>query len=452
MSSPATSASGGQQWVIVIGLLGIAGYVGTVSWAVEYTTYDVWGALLIGPALLVVSWPLLAAGLRREADPWVHQIVVVALLLKLAAGVARWAMAFILYEGVADASLYSSTGAALAENFRNGIFVVDVGPDLVGTEFIYLVTGVVYSLTGASIIGGYLVFSWLGFWGLFCLYRAARIALPAANHRRYAALVFLLPSLLFWPSGIGKEAWMTLCIGFSALGAAKLYTHERGAYLLLALGVAGTAVVRPHVTVLFFVGLFVGYLLRRPERRSLFQPITKIVGLGLLLVTGTVVASRAATFFGVDSLNPETVSGVLDETAMQTATGGSQFQASQVSSPADFPPALVSVLFRPFPWEAHNLQALLVAVEGFLLLGLLVLSWQRLRGLLTYQAGRPYAALCVAFTALFVYAFSSFGNFGILARERVMVYPFVLALACLPRHPASVQERDHAAVRAPARV
>ena len=40
---------------------------------------------------------------------------------------------------------------------------------------------------------------------------------------------------------------------------------------------------------------------------------------------------------------------------------------------------------------------------------------------------------CVLYSVAFVYAFSTFGNFGILARERVQVLPMVLALLCLTR-------------------
>ena len=46
--------------------------------------------------------------------------------------------------------------------------------------------------------------------------------------RRYAALVFLLPSLLFWPSSIAKEAWILACLGLAAYGAAKMLTRSGG--------------------------------------------------------------------------------------------------------------------------------------------------------------------------------------------------------------------------------
>jgi hypothetical protein len=33
---------------------------------------------------------------------------------------------------------------------------------------------------------------------------------------------------------------------------------------------------------------------------------------------------------------------------------------------------------------------------------------------------------------MFVFAFSSIGNFGIMTRQRTQVFPFVLVLLCLP--------------------
>jgi hypothetical protein len=43
--------------------------------------------------------------------------------------------------------------------------------------------------------------------------------------------------------------------------------------------------------------------------------------------------------------------------------------------------------------------------------------------------------VCLAYSAIFVYGFSYFANFGILTRERVQVLPFVLVFLALP-HPA----------------
>ncbi len=54
--------------------------------------------------------------------------------------------------------------------------------------------------------------------------------------------------------------------------------------------------------------------------------------------------------------------------------------------------------------------------------------------------------LCLIYTLVFVYAFSTFANFGILTRERVMVLPFVLVLFALPK-PVGAQPSTSTSLR-----
>jgi hypothetical protein len=45
---------------------------------------------------------------------------------------------------------------------------------------------------------------------------------------------------------------------------------------------------------------------------------------------------------------------------------------------------------------------------------------------------RPYIAFVLAYVAVFVFAFSSFANFGLLARQRLQVMPIFLVLLSIP--------------------
>jgi hypothetical protein len=45
---------------------------------------------------------------------------------------------------------------------------------------------------------------------------------------------------------------------------------------------------------------------------------------------------------------------------------------------------------------------------------------------------QPYLVFCLAYTLLFLVAYSSFANFGLLARQRVQLYPLFLVLFSLP--------------------
>ena len=108
-----------------------------------------------------------------------------------------------------------------------------------------------YVFTGPTRLGGFLVFSWMGFLGLWMLYRAFEIAVPGGNHRRYLLLVLFFPTMVYWPSSIGKDAWMLLCLGFAAYGIARLLTGRLIIGVIpAALGFWGAAVVRPHIALM----------------------------------------------------------------------------------------------------------------------------------------------------------------------------------------------------------
>ena len=96
------------------------------------------------------------------------------------------------------------------------------------------------------------------------------------------------------------------------------------------------------------------------------------------------------------------------------------------------PLAAVTVLFRPFVFEAHNLQSLIAAMEGTALMGLCLIryrwGWAALRSL----RQQPYLVFCLVFVILFIVAYSSFANFGLLTRERVQLYPLFLVLFSIP--------------------
>lgn len=424
-------AATGARLLPLIGLTSIGGYVLLVEEAAQRPGYDLWGGLVVVPLLLLLTVQLIDRAARGDA--WLLKVLLLALVLKTLATVARYAMAFVVYDGATDASGYHDHGARLAESYRQGDLGADLERGLVGTGFIRAVTGAVYAITGPSIYVAYACFALLGFWGLYFLYRAFEVGVANGEHRRYAVLVLFLPSMLFWPSGLGKEAWMTFGIGLVALGAARFLSDTPGWLLPLGLGVLATGLVRPHVTAALFAGIAVAAVVRRSRRPgTATTPLTRAASIAAVAVVSLLLVGRAADFLGVQEVSPDGIQSTVDETLDNTAQGGSEFQAHPVNSPTDLPWAMVSVLFRPFIFEAHGGPMLLAAAEGLLLLVLLLRSIPRLRDILGHLRGEPYLVFCLVYTTLFVYAFSVFSNFGILTRQRVQVLPFVLVLLALP--------------------
>lgn len=413
----------------------VAVVVGVMTWLMEYGSYDTWAAFPVAIGLVVITVPMMRRAVAHEADTWIARLFWWALGLKLAASLARYAVAFDVYDGTADANMYHLTGSAFARQIRDGDWALDLGRPVQGTGFIQGLTAWLYTITGPTSIGGFFVYAWFGFWGLYLFHRAFVRACPEGDHRRYAVLVLFLPSLLFWPSSIGKEAWMCLALGVVAYGSSRLLTHASGGLPVIATGALMLYMVRPHVAALISVATFVAVLLKRPPKdASILFPIGKLAVI-VLLGAGLVVAvGQLEQFFGVDEFNSDAVETTLNEVAQQTGQGGSQFTSGSTTdlSPSRFPEAFVGVMFRPFPWQATNLQALIAAAESAFLAALVLTSWSRILGSIRSILRTPYVLLCCTYTVLFVYGFSAFANAGILVRQRVQVLPFVLVLVCLP--------------------
>jgi hypothetical protein len=420
--------------VLSVLLPAVAAYAAIFAFALQHTTYDFWGALIWAPVLVAISVPILLRYASGDPNPRIGPLLVVALILKLAAALPRWAMIVYLYER-GDAQRYAETATTLRENFLDFDFSLTplASQSRTGTQFVEIVTGIVYTLIGPTFIGGFLFFSWLSFWGLFFFYRAFRVAIPDGDTTRYALLLFFLPSMLFWPSSIGKEAWMTFVLGLTVYGCALLLSRRRGAFLFLVLGLAGILSVRPHMALPVIAGLGLAYLLRgRSARRVVALGKTRtLIGLAVIGIGTLFVIRQVATFFGIDEFNLDTATETLEEVERRSGQGGSEFVGTGPSL-RNLPLNVVTVLFRPFPFEVHNVQALLAAFEGVVLLVLFVLSWPRLKTVPKRLFKQPYVTFCVTYAILYCFMFSAVQNFGILARQRVLVFPFVLVLLALP--------------------
>jgi hypothetical protein len=410
-------------------------YLALLALFMTRTPYDIWGALALAPVLTALGLPIIRRIVARE-DPSMLGLITAAFFAKLLGSAARYLITFELYDDAADAVGYHGAGTRLAEGYWSGQLATaleqDV-PELAGTPFIRLVTGVLYVVTGPTMLGGFLFFGFLSFIGLFLFYRALRVAFPEADHRRYAVLLFFLPTLLYWPSSIGKEAWMVFTLGVATYGVALILKHRVAGYGYTALGLVGSALVRPHMTALVFAALLFAYIMRRRSwREAALGPVGKVAGIGVLLLGGVVVLAQAASFFDLDSVDVESVESVLDYTEGQSSQGGSEFEAVRPSGPADYPAAFIAVLIRPYIWEAANPQMLASAAEGMVMLLLLITSWRRLARLPGLIFRTPYVAYCLAFTVMFTLAFSSISNFGNITRQRTQVFPYVLVLLSIP--------------------
>jgi len=388
--------------------------------------------LVVAPICLALTFFVLRRPISDERSFDLGGLLLASLAFRLLASYPRFLSA-------TDAHVYDSDGAVFADDFRKLVFTnIDVGNAPVpGTGVLRIIAGLVHVLTDSNFFGSTLVFGFLAFWGCWFFYRAFVTAIPDGDHRRYARFIFLWPSLLYWPTSIGKESWMVFTAGMVALGAARLLNRSRGGYVLIGSGMLLCALVRPHVALLLVVALAVAFFVGRrhddrPQGQFSLAGLSKVIGIVMLIVAGSLLAPATASFLHVDDLSTNSITNAIENTQARTDQGNSAFSAVNPNSPLGYPAAVITVLFRPLPGEVSGISGLLSGLEGLALLAFVATSWRRIWTALRRLRSQPYLTFAVSFVAMFTYAFAALSNFGILSRERVQVLPFLFVLLALP--------------------
>jgi hypothetical protein len=385
------------------------------------------GAVVSG-ALLFVLMRYIAQRLAvLDGNPQLLPILMGAFCLKLLGALVRYWVAAVYYHS-GDFFSYDTWGQKIASGLRHG-HMTSIPGRLAGTNFVRYVTGFVYLVTPARLLSGFFVYAFLSFIGFIFFWRAYRVAISDKNDIRYLKWVVLLPSLIYWPSAIGKDAFIVLAAGIASYGVARLVTGSfLPAVVALGLGVAGMCYVRPHVALVLCAGLIAALFIGRKQNGLM----TTLLSMGLVVGLGFVVIHASSSFFGVSNLNPANIAKTLSDVSSQSGEGGSRFSPIIASNPIKYFGSLFTVLYRPLPIEAHSGPELLTSLEGVVLLVMTIKTWKRSVGAIRSSRRYPYFTFAFVSILVFGFAFSGISNFGILARERTVILPLLLVFLTLP--------------------
>jgi hypothetical protein len=380
----------------------------------------------------------------RSWPAWLRRFVLLAVMARIVSSTARLFMVSDIY-GRGDALRYYRKGelyADLVYTLDGRLFTEEVRGTVRwwGTQFVEYVTGFVVAFTGPSIRAAFLVYSLFSLVGLLLIVLSFANAFPTASPRRFAMLALFWPSLAFWPASIGKEAVILLAAGLVTYGYFGNGGRRSGP--LLGLGLLIAAGIRPHIAMMMAVSLGAAEWLGPASKWSAGRVARALV----LAIVAAVTVQAALTQFGLEAAETEEIQQFVEFHSGQTVAGGSKIE--QVSGAAGVPMAFVNVLLRPFPWEARNPMVLLSSLE---VLFLWSVAWRRRRSLMAafgewrqnrlLQFTVPLAVVLTFFYGYFV------SNLGILARQRVVILPFLfLFLEATPRAAAFAQ-RTYARAR-----
>lgn len=378
--------------------------------------------------VLGFSFVVVGAFSSRPVFKPLAQLLLLGMVMRVVGSLARYQVIFDYYNGLGDAAGYYHAGLELASriwSFDFSFFTEMAGlrGSLWGTPFLRVLSGLVVSAIGPTIRGEFLAFSLLAYVGLLLIAIAFTRSRPNVELGPYLLWLCLWPSLWFWPSSVGKEAVILLALGLVVLG--YVGKKERPQPLWLVLGLSLALAVRPHYAAVLAVSLAASYWLTKGRRWTLGTVVWAALSGALALF----VMSQALVRLGVGDADLEGVREFVEYRSRLTEVGGSSIEAARGQGLLSIPLAFVNILFRPFLWEAHNVFALVSAAEMTLFW---VVAWRRRKELmlcLRYWRSDRLLRFALPFTFLYVLMIGlTFGNLGIISRQRIVVFPFLFLL------------------------
>ncbi len=399
---------------IIVAALAVAYLLITYA-SLDFRIYLIWAAAL---AVVAVVLGIKYATGRRAL--W--GVVALGLVLKMVGSLARYEVIFRAYDGSADAPGYYERGLAIAQS----LWHFDTSPlfyfrdRIWGTEFLDKVSGIVISISGPSMLAAFLLFSLIALAGVF-LVASASSRLPGVRPVTYLAWLVMWPSLFFWPSSIGKEAFLMLGLGLAVWG----YTHfpRVSSWVALPIGLLALGMVRPHIAAVVMIAMCAGILATTDPRgiagRWYFQAVFWV---GALALTGFL----AANALGIESA--DSAVDLIQGQSRSSAIGGSATAGTGLS-PLKVPQAIVNTIFRPYLWEARSPFLLVSALEVVVLLVLVIVRRRQIWAFARDWRSHRLIVFSIVFVVLYAVMLGfSMSNLGIIARQRVLLLPMVLLM------------------------
>ncbi len=394
------------------------------------------GASGVGVVLMAILGTVLMAGLgsfiRRPVDAaWLARWVTLGFVAKILGAGARYYMVQHIYEG-GDSLAYYKAGTLLADIWRSGSVpaLSAGGGGGFGTQVVESFTGGLFAIFTPDMLGGFVIFSMLSFLGQLGLYAAFRRWAKPHQLKPYAFLVLFLPTYAFWPSSIGKDALVILCLGMGAYFIARLLDSFELRWILpLGLAMTGLGLIRIHIAALVALSLVVALIVSKLKIGSGFMARSrKVLTLAGAAVAVVVAVTLIPTIVGLQLSDFGDLTPFTAEITRRTSESGTVAAGNAVSSIADLPSAVALVLYRPYIFEATEIQHFLAAAETTLIL--LLSIWKLPAMLRNWREWRKnaYLVFCTIYTLAFAVVFSVVRNLGIIARQRGQVLAFFLAV------------------------
>lgn len=278
------------------------------------------------------------------------------------------------------------------------------------------------------------------FVGLICLYKTFTAQLPGFR-KQFFILLFLMPSLLFWGSGLLKDNLLLFGAGITLYNFIRLSHKQAPIKFALPGFLFGLTVLlfnKFYILILLLPGI-PAYLLsiKSPEKSRLLFSAFYLGFFGLLLLLPAIHPSMDALRILENKRNDFMAIALQGQARHVLQLPDTPLTAGSFILQA--PKAIATVLLRPFLWEASSWPVLLAALENIILL---VLVFFALLKSVKPTGPKPLVYFSLFFVlSLFLLIGMITPILGAIVRYRIIGIPFLLFLLSASHGTDSVTSR-----------
>lgn len=372
-----------------------------------------------------------------------------ALFARVLAGIGLGLIYLYYYKIPADTFLFFEDSRKLTElartdflSYMHFLFVDDEAHPL-WEQIVYnqsraLFMVKVTSIAGIITLDNYWIiaiyFSLFSFMGAWRLTDIIAEAFPLARTAAVTAFLFF-PSVVFWSSGLIKESIAMGALLFLSASVVRIWLGKKLPWWEWAVVIVSAWLewrLKYYYLAVFLPIVLAALLTRRLSTAwQVKRTIVKAMIWSATIVIPIVVISSTRPNFYPTRILEVIVSNNHEFQAISDPEDVIQYHSLEPtigSVVRNVPRAVVSGIFRPFPWEAHTIFQWLIAIENLLLLLLVITSSDNFMKL-----PRSNDRLLLFSTLFYVVALGTFlalstPNFGTLSRYRISFLPFFLLL------------------------
>lgn len=312
-----------------------------------------------------------------------------------------WYYWYYSLSNTADATLYYKKSFIISPNFNPG------------TRFTETLVYIISNPIESNYLNTTLIFNIFGCIGITLLYLSIRKFLEKISN--YWVFILFVPSMSFWSAGLGKDSisFLATCLFLYAV------VNKSRTTIFVPLAFFIMFMVRPHIAAMMLLSYFIYFIIKARVHVAF-----KLLTLPVISIALIFSLQYVQQYVGIDDASLNSIDSYIDKRQGSNLGGGSSLDIASMS----YPMQMFTYVFRPLPFEAHSLLALITSMENTLFLFLFIyLIYKSNFNFKSYVKDKNLWLLMYVFLTCTALAVTT-ANLGIATRQKWMFMPVLIYL------------------------